>query len=87
MTLRNDATSYGISVTEDLRDIGGFLHRHQGHFLQEDGIQVIVVDNGTGAKSYKIKKLTVDTVDESKQLLLDGFKKVNDDGGSDIPFL
>lgn len=85
--LVNEATSYGISVTTSLRDVGGFLHRHQGHFLQEDAVQVVIVDNGTGGKTYKIKKLTVDTVDENKQLLLDGFKKVNYDGGSDIPFL
>lgn len=86
-TLVNDATAYGISVTESLRDVGGFLHRHQGHFLQEDNVQVLIVDNGTGPKIYKIQKPPLMTIDEIEGSPLMGFTKVNNDGGSEIPFL
>ena len=86
-TLVNDATAYGISVTESLRDVGGFLHRHQGHFLQEDNVQVLIVDNGTGPKIYKIQKPPLMTIDDNEGSPLMGFTKVNNDGGSEIPFL
>ena len=65
-TLVNDAVSeFGIPISESPKQVGGFLHRHQGRFLGVDNVKISIIDNGTGAKTYKIEKFTVDTVDES----------------------
>lgn len=85
-TLINDATELGIPITESAKMVGGFLHRHQGRFLQEC-YKVTIIDNGTGGKSYKIQKFTVDTVDENEETTVDGFEKVNKYKGLEIPFL
>lgn len=86
-TLINDAIGYEIAVIESARDVGGFLHRHQGRFLHDDGIAVEIIDNGTGPKIYKIHKSTIDTIDEMTESPLMGFEKADKQGLSDIPFL
>ena len=73
-SLIQDAIEYNIPLTETAKYVGGFLHRHQGKFLKEDGIKIQIIDNGTGGKTYKICKSTVDTVDE------DGFIPLMDYG-------
>lgn len=64
-SLIQDAVLYNIAITESAKVVGGFLHRHIGHFLKEDGIQITIINNGTGGNTYKICKSTVDTVDEN----------------------
>lgn len=86
-TLINDAVGYGVPIVATPKEIGGFLHRHQGRFLKEDGIQIVVIDNGTGSKTYRISKSTVDTVDENKELPLINFEEADKYGVSEIPFL
>lgn len=73
-SLIQDAVLYNIAITETAKFVGGFLHRHIGHFLKEDGIQITIIDNGTGAKTYKICKSTVDTVDENDIVPLMDYK-------------
>ena len=73
-SLIQNAIEYNIPLTETAKYVGGFLHRHQGKFLKEDGIKIQIIDNGTGGKTYKICKSTVDTVDE------DGFIPLMDYG-------
>ena len=84
--LKNDATRYGIAVTESAKLVGGFLHKHQGRFLQEDQVQVTIINNGTGPKIYKIEKSTIDTIDENNESTIDGFEKASIYGGLEIPF-
>lgn len=52
----NDATQLGIGITDTPREIGGFLHRHQGRFFEEDQIKLQFISNGTGPKIYKIER-------------------------------
>lgn len=88
--MSNTATEYGIPLTEEYREIGGFLHRHQGRFLKEDNIQVIIQDKGTASKTYKIQKATISTIStisKKQELMMEGFKETSNDGDSDIPFL
>ena len=86
-TLVNDAVGYGVPIVATPKEVGGFLHRHQGRFLKEDGIQIVIVDNGTGSKTYRISKTTVDTVDENEELPLINFEDADKYGVSEIPFL
>ena len=51
----NDAISYEIALTASPKEIGGFLHKHQGRFLKHDNIIINIIDNGTGAKMYELK--------------------------------
>lgn len=74
-TLINDAIEYGIGMTESPKAVGGFIHRHQGRFMKEDDIKIGIIDNGSGAKMYRICKSTVDTVDENRVVTVDGFEK------------
>lgn len=85
-TLINDATELGIPITESAKMVGGFLHRHQGRFLQEC-YKVTIIDNGTGGKVYKIQRFTVDTVDENEGATVDGFEKASKYKDLEIPFL
>ena len=85
--LVNDATMYGVAITETPKSIGGFLHRHQGRFLKEDQIKIQIIDNGTGPKIYKIEKFTIDTIDENEESTIDGFENVDKSRLDEIPFL
>jgi len=85
--LSNEAVRCNTPLTETPKMIGGFLHRHQGRFLKEDGVKVEIIDNGSGSKIYKITVATVDTVDEKKGLPLMGFQNPDEIEGLEIPFL
>lgn len=64
--LINDAVEYGIGIEESAREVGGFLHRHQGRFMSQDKVAVRIIDNGTGPKIYEIINsplMTIDTID------------------------
>ena len=61
--LIQDAIMYDVPITDTPKMVGGFLHRHLGRFLEEDGIKIEIISNGTGGKSYKFEKSTVSTVD------------------------
>lgn len=86
-TLINDATDYGIAITESPKLVGGFLHRHQGRFLKEDQVKITIIDNGTGPKIYKVEKFTIDTIDENEEVTIDGFEKASNYAGLEIPFV
>lgn len=85
--LIDEATTNGIALVETPKQIGGFLHRHQGRFLKEDEIQIHIISNGSGGKIYEIRKFTVDTVDDNGGSTVDEFMDPHKLGISDIPFL
>lgn len=88
--LINLAIGYGIPLMEGPKEVGGFLHRHQGRFLGEDGIQVTIVDKGTASKIYKIQKVTISTIStisQKQELIANNFEETDNERGSDIPFL
>lgn len=85
--IKNDAVQYGIGVIDEPREIGGFLHKHQGRFLEQDGVQIQIVNNGTAGKIYKISKFTIDTIDDIEGAPLIEFEKASNYADSDIPFL
>ena len=65
------AVEIGIGLTDSPKMIGGFLHRHQGRFLAEDGIQMLIVNKGTASKIYeflKIQDSTISTISEDEGL-------------------
>ena len=65
------AVEIGIGLTDSPKMIGGFLHRHQGRFLAEDGIQMLIVNKGTASKIYeflKIQDSTISTISEDDGL-------------------
>ena len=64
-----------VPITDTPKAIGGFLHKNQGRFLAEDGVRIEIINNGTGPKIYKIRKSTIDTIDEKDTLPLMDFKK------------
>jgi hypothetical protein len=86
-TLVNDAIGYEVAVTETPKEVGGFLHRHQGRFLDDDRIQIQIIENGTGPKIYRIQKLPLMTIDETEGSPLMGFEKADKQGLCEIPFL
>lgn len=86
-TLVNDAIGYEVAVTETPKEVGGFLHRHQGRFLDDDRIQIQIIENGTGPKIYRIQKLPLMTIDETEGPPLMGFEKADKQGLCEIPFL
>lgn len=86
-TLVNDAIGYEVAVTETPKEVGGFLHRHQGRFLDDDRIQIQIIENGTGPKIYRIQKLPLMTIDETEGSPLIGFEKADKQGLCEIPFL
>lgn len=62
--LRFDAAAdYQVSVNESPKEIGLFLHRHVGRFL-DDGVVIRIIKNGTGPKIYKFSKSPLMTIDE-----------------------
>lgn len=80
------AIDYGVAITDNPKTVGGFLHRHRGRFLR-DGIQITIIENGTGPKIYKICKSTIDTIDENEELPLMDYEEFSVYKGSDNPFL
>ena len=61
--LIGDALEEDIAIEDSAKKIGGFLHKHQVRFRTVDGIEVRIINNGTGPKIYKIYKSTIDTID------------------------
>ena len=86
-TLINDAIELGIPITESPKHVGGFLHRHQGRFLEREHVKISIINNGSGGKLYKIQRSTVDTVDENEEVPLMVWEEASEYGASDIPFL
>ena len=58
----------GEPIMESPKQIGRFLRRHQGRFLAEDDLQVIITDNGTASKIYRIEKFTIHTIHENEEI-------------------
>ena len=67
----------GVPVIESPKHIGGFLHRHQGLFAAEDGVQVLIQSNGTGPKIYTFRNLPLVTIGNNGELPLVGFEKAD----------
>ena len=82
-----DSVLYDTPITDTAKHVGGFLHRHIGRFLAQDGIKISIVENGTGGKTYKICKSTVDTVDESNDIPLMEWEECSNYKASGNPFL
>lgn len=86
-TLIQDSVLYDTPITDTAKHVGGFLHRHIGRFLVQDGIKISIVENGTGGKTYKICKSTVDTVDDSNDIPLMDWEECSNYKASGNPFL
>lgn len=52
--LIEEALKYKIGIRESNKEIGGFLNKMQGMFLDYDGVLVEKIKNGTGPWIYKI---------------------------------
>ena len=66
--IKQDAIIYGVGLVDEPKYIGGFLHKHQGRFLNEDGVRVTIVNNGSGAKTYRIERMPLFTVDDTDEM-------------------
>ncbi len=86
-TLINDAIGYEVAITEGAREVGGFLHRHQGRFLEADGIKIEIIDNGSASKIYKIQKSTIHTIHENEDPPFIDTEKADKQGLYETPFL
>lgn len=86
-TLINDAIGYEVAITEGAREVGGFLHRHQGRFLEADGIKIEIIDNGSASKIYKIQKSTIHTIHENEDPPFIDMEKADKQGLYETPFL
>lgn len=86
-TLIQDSVQYDKPITDSAKFVGGFLHRHIGRFLVQDGIKISIIENGTGGKTYKICKSTVDTVDENEDIPLMDWEESSKYAVSENPFL
>ena len=86
-TLINDAIGYEVAITEGAREVGGFLHRHQGRFLEVDGIKIEIIDNGSASKIYKIQKSTIHTIHENEDPPFIDMEKADKQGLYETPFL
>lgn len=69
----NDAAQLGIGITDTPKALGGFLHKNQGRFLDEDGIRLQFISNGTGSKIYKIERYDPNMEKEFRSLEKEGF--------------
>ncbi len=86
-TLINDAIGYEVAITDGPREVGGFLHKHQGRFLGEDGIKIEIIDNGSASKIYKIQKSTIHTIHENEDPPFIDMEKADKQGLYETPFL
>ena len=66
-----------VPITDTPKTIGGFLHKNQGRFFAEDGVKIEIINNGTGPKIYRIRKSTIDTIDETGTLPLMNSEKAD----------
>ena len=69
---------FGIGISESPKEIGIFMHKHQGSFLKVDNVKVTIIKNGTGPKIYRVEKFTIDTIDENQEVTIDGWRKPTD---------
>lgn len=72
----NEAAQLGVGITDTPKALGGFLHKHQGRFLEQDGIRLQFISNGTGSKFYKIEKYNPGLEKELGALEEEGFFEV-----------
>lgn len=84
--LIQDAVHYDIPLTESNKFIGGFLHKHQGRFMAEDGIKITIIDKGTGSKVYKIEKSTISTISNNEEVPFPDWEEASVYAGYEIPF-
>ena len=85
-SLINDAVDNNIPVTDTPKQVGSFLHRHQGRFLKEDHIKVEIISNGSGGKTYRFTVFTVDTVDATVDAPLMNWQRASKQEALEIPF-
>lgn len=83
----NDAIELGIPVTETPKVVGGFIHKHQGRFLELDSIKIAITSEGTASKTYRIQKSTIGTIGKNQDEPLVGFIDPSIYGDTEIPFL
>jgi len=84
--LINAGVKCNVGIEDQPKEIGGFLHKHQGRFLEKDHIKMEIISNGSGSKEYTFSKLTVDTVDEIEGLPLMESRKLDEYDLSEVPF-
>ena len=56
----NDAARLGVGLTDSVKNIGAFLHKHQGRMLDRDSICLEIKPNGTGSKTYCFSHFVVE---------------------------
>lgn len=54
MNIIDEAVKYGIGIRETNKEIGGFLNKMQGMFMDVDNVQIEKIKNGNGPWIYKI---------------------------------
>lgn len=86
-TLIQDAIENDMPITDSPKSVGGFIHKHQGRFLAEDGIKITITSEGTASKTYKIQKSTIGTIGKNEEQPLAGFENASKYGLPEIPFL
>ena len=84
--LVNDAAQFGVAVKDSNRNIGGFLHKYQGYFLDEDNILISIIDNGSASKIYGIQHSTIHTIHENDDLPFMDYEEARSYGLSEKPF-
>lgn len=85
--LIQDAIELGVPVTETAKQVGLFLHKHQGRFLKFNNVQLSIIKNGNAPKIYKITNSPLITIDETEALTIDRFEKCVNHGDSEVPFI
>ena len=58
----DEAVKYKIGIRESNKEIGGFINKMQGMFLDVDDVQIEKVQNGTGPWIYKIYPRQVEDI-------------------------
>ena len=86
-TLIQDAIENDMPITDSPKFVGGFIHKHQGRFLAEDGVKITITSEGTASKTYKIQKSTIGTIGKNEEPPLVGFENADKYGLPEIPFL
>lgn len=72
------AIDFGIGICETPKEIGMFMHKHQGSFLKMDNVKVTIIRNGSASKIYRIEKFTIHTIHENGEVTIDGWEKPTD---------
>lgn len=73
------ATDLGFPLVTTAKQVGYFINKNRPLFMKYDNIKIDVINNGTGAKTYNITLMTVDTVDGTvdESLRKSGFIRVS----------